>query len=110
MGESRSGPPDKPVVLFDFDPSRSQAVPLRLLESWKGYLMADGLESYGAITFKEGVTRLGCLHRHPLVDPCCFGGAVDDLIELTRAKRLDRIQAWEQPAAIASLFFHRGLR
>ncbi|MBS0352465.1 MAG: IS66 family transposase, partial [Proteobacteria bacterium] len=37
-----------------------QAVPLRLLEGWRGHLMADGLESYGAIAFCEGVTRLGC--------------------------------------------------
>src|SRR5574338_668966 len=60
MWVSRGGPPGKPVILFDYDPSRAQAVPLRLLEGWKGYLMADGLESYGAIGIKEGVTRLGC--------------------------------------------------
>jgi transposase len=60
MWVQRGGPPDKPVILFEYDPSRAQAVPLRLLEGWKGYLMADGLESYGAISFCEGVTRLGC--------------------------------------------------
>jgi transposase len=60
MWVQRGGPPGKPIVLFDYDPSRSQDVPLRLLAGWKGYLMADGLESYGAITFQDGVTRLGC--------------------------------------------------
>ena len=60
MWVSRGGPPGKPVILFDYDPSHAQAVPLRLLEGWKGYLMADGLESYGAIEIKDGVTRLGC--------------------------------------------------
>jgi transposase len=60
MWVQRGGPPGKPVVLFEYDPSRAQAVPLRLLEGWKGHLMADGLESYGAISFCEGVTRLGC--------------------------------------------------
>jgi len=60
MWVQRGGPPGKPVVLFEYDPSRSQAVPLRLLEGWQGHLMADGLESYGAIAFKDGVTRLGC--------------------------------------------------
>ncbi|TXH78222.1 MAG: IS66 family transposase, partial [Thauera aminoaromatica] len=60
MWVQRGGPPGKPVVLFEYDPSRAQAVPLRLLEGWKGHLMADGLESYGAIAFTEGVTRLGC--------------------------------------------------
>ena len=60
MWVQRGGPPGKPVILFEYDPSRAQAVPLRLLEGWKGHLMADGLESYGAIAFCEGVTRLGC--------------------------------------------------
>ena len=60
MWVQRGGPPGKPVTVFEYDPSRAQAVPLRLLEGWKGYLMADGLESYGAISFSEGVTRLGC--------------------------------------------------
>lgn len=57
----RGGPPDQPVILFEYDPSRSQAVPLRLLEGWSGYLMTDGLKSYGAIAFSEGVTRLSCM-------------------------------------------------
>ena len=60
MWVQRGGPPDKPVILFDYDPSRAQSVPLRLLEGWTGYLMVDGLESYGAIAFCPGVTRLGC--------------------------------------------------
>ncbi len=60
MWVQRGGPPGKPVILFEYDPSCAQAVPLRLLEGWKGHLMADGLESYGAISFCEGVTRLGC--------------------------------------------------
>jgi transposase len=60
MWVQRGGPPGKPVVLFEYDPTRSQAVPLRLLADWRGYLMADGLESYGAIAFRDGVTRLAC--------------------------------------------------
>jgi transposase len=60
MWLSRGGPPGRPVILFDYDVSRGQAVPLRLLEGWTGYLMADGLDSYNAIALREGVTRLGC--------------------------------------------------
>ena len=60
MWVQRGGPPGQPVILFEYDPSRAQAVPLRLLEGWKGHLMTDALESYGAISFREGVTRLGC--------------------------------------------------
>jgi transposase len=36
MWVQRGGPPGKPVILFEYDPSRAQAVPLRLLEGWKG--------------------------------------------------------------------------
>ena len=60
MWVQRGGPPGKPVIVFEYDPSRAQSVPLRLLEGWKGYLMSDGLGSYGAISFCDGVTRLGC--------------------------------------------------
>src|SRR5512140_786992 len=60
MWVQRGGPADRPVILFEYDKSRSQNVPLRLLEGWQGYLMTDGLESYGAIGERDGVTRLGC--------------------------------------------------
>src|SRR5699024_4521603 len=41
MWVQRGGPPDKPVILFDYDPSRSGEVPRQLLEGWQGYLMTD---------------------------------------------------------------------
>ncbi|WP_419616034.1 IS66 family transposase, partial [Thiolapillus sp.] len=34
----RGGPPDRPAVLFEYDPSRSEAVPLRLLDGFRGTL------------------------------------------------------------------------
>lgn len=38
----RGGPPDQPIILYDYDPSRSQTVPTRLLEGFRGYLQTDG--------------------------------------------------------------------
>lgn len=38
----RGGPPDQPAVLFAYNQSRSQEVPMRLLEGFRGYLQADG--------------------------------------------------------------------
>jgi hypothetical protein len=32
----RGGPPGQPIILFDYDPSRSQEVPLRLLAGFQG--------------------------------------------------------------------------
>ncbi len=56
----RGGPPDRPIVLFDYDPSRSQEVPKRLLPSFSGYLQTDGYEGYNKVCQDNGITQLGC--------------------------------------------------
>lgn len=60
MWVQRGGPPSRPVILFDYDPSRSGQVPLRLLEGWQGYLMTDGYEGYTALARTPGVEHLAC--------------------------------------------------
>lgn len=60
MWVQTGGPPGRPVVLYDYDASRSGQVPLRLLEGWRGYLMTDGYEGYGAIARTPGVEHLAC--------------------------------------------------
>jgi transposase len=60
MWVTRGGPPDKPSVLFDYDPSRGKEVPLRLFEGYSGYLQADGYASYEAVCQAQGITLLGC--------------------------------------------------
>lgn len=54
------GPPGKPVVIYDYDPSRSGAVPARLLQDYKGYLMTDGYEGYNKLVATEQITHLVC--------------------------------------------------
>ncbi|WP_165665855.1 IS66 family transposase, partial [Metapseudomonas otitidis] len=54
------GPPDRPVVLFDYDTSRAQAVPLRLLAGYRGYLMTDDYAGYNAVVQQDGIERLAC--------------------------------------------------
>jgi len=56
----RGGPPDKPVVLFDYDPGRSQSVPLRLLDGFQGALQTDGYAGYNAVVNQNGLIHLGC--------------------------------------------------
>lgn len=56
----RGGPPDQPVVLFEYDPSRAGGVPLRLLEGFTGILQADGYSGYGQVCRANGITRIGC--------------------------------------------------
>ncbi|MEM6483477.1 MAG: IS66 family transposase [Pseudomonadota bacterium] len=56
----RGGPPDNPIVLYDYDPSRSQRVPLRLLEGFGGYLQTDGYEAYARVCSEYSLTAVGC--------------------------------------------------
>ena len=46
--------------LGDYDPSRSKAVPLRLLEGYSSYLQADGYAGYEAVCRQQGITLAGC--------------------------------------------------
>ena len=60
MWVQSGGPPDKPVILFDYTTSRAQEVPLRLLDGYRGYLMTDDYAGYNAVATQEGIERLGC--------------------------------------------------
>jgi transposase len=57
----RGGPPGQPVVLFDYDASRSQAVPLRLLDGFEGVLQTDGYAGYNQVCRENNITRIGCM-------------------------------------------------
>jgi hypothetical protein len=61
MWVQASGPPDRKVVLFDYTSSRVQEVPLRLLESYRGYVMTDDYAGYNALALQSGVERLACM-------------------------------------------------
>jgi transposase len=57
----RGGPPLKPIVLYDYDPSRSQSVPSRLLAGYKGYLQTDGYSGYNQVVGSSGLIHIGCM-------------------------------------------------
>ena len=57
----RGGPPDQPVVLYDYDPGRGAGVPKRLLEGFKGYLQTDGYDGYNAVVAVNALTHVGCM-------------------------------------------------
>lgn len=56
-----ASPVAHPIVLFEYDPTRSGDVPKRLLGDFKGFLQADGYNGYDPVTAKAGITRLGCM-------------------------------------------------
>lgn len=57
----RGGPPAHPIVLYDYDPSRGRAVPLRLLDGFQGYLQTDGYDGYNAVVSAQRLTHVGCM-------------------------------------------------
>jgi len=56
----RGGPPQHPLLLYDYDPSRSARVPERLLEGFTGYLQTDGYEAYNAVAARASIVHVGC--------------------------------------------------
>lgn len=53
----RTGKYDTPIVLYDYQDSRSGDHPERFLKEFKGYLHADGYKGYNGLL---DVTRVGC--------------------------------------------------
>ncbi|HLP10038.1 MAG TPA: IS66 family transposase [Opitutaceae bacterium] len=60
MWVQRGGPPGQSVILFDYEPSRGGAVPLRLLDGFEGHLQCDGWDAYDAVGARPGVSLVGC--------------------------------------------------
>jgi transposase len=56
-----AGPPGRRIVLFDYDPSRGGAVPVRLLEGFRGVLVTDGYVAYDDAAEVLGFTHAGCM-------------------------------------------------
>ena len=59
-GKSVKKLPNSKVILFNYDPSRSGAVPVKLLQAYEGALMVDGYEGYNAVCQTQAINRLGC--------------------------------------------------
>ena len=57
----KGGPPDKPIVLYEYRQTRSAKNAIELLEGFKGYLQTDGYEGYDAAARElPGVKHVGC--------------------------------------------------
>ena len=56
----RGGPPGQPAVLFEYDVSRGQTVPSRLLDGFTGVLQTDGYAGYNQVCRDNPITRIGC--------------------------------------------------
>lgn len=61
MWVRRGGAPGQRIILFDYAASRAGAVPMRLLDEYKGYLQSDAYGGYDAAARRDGVIHVGCL-------------------------------------------------
>jgi transposase len=61
MWVRRGGPPGQRIILFDYAASRAGAIPMRLLDEYKGYLQSDAYAGYNAPARRDGVIHVGCL-------------------------------------------------
>ena len=61
MWVRRGGPPGQRVILFEYAASRAGAIPMRLLDEYKGYLQSDAYSGYNALARRDGVIHVGCL-------------------------------------------------
>ena len=56
----RGGAPGRPVLSYQYHPTRAGSVPLSYLEGFKGYVQTDGYIGYDALGRKPGIVMLGC--------------------------------------------------
>ena len=56
----RGGPPEAPVVLLDYSPSRAGEVATSLFDGFEGYLVCDGYSGYFPVVQSGKVTLVNC--------------------------------------------------
>jgi transposase len=57
----RRGDPEKPVLIYQYHPTRSGNVVREFLRDFQGYVQTDGYSGYDFLDHKKGVHHIGCL-------------------------------------------------
>jgi transposase len=57
----RGGCPEKPTLIYQYEPTRSGSVPLIALKDFEGYVQVDGYPGYDQLGEQPGIILLGCL-------------------------------------------------
>jgi transposase len=56
----RGGDPERPVLRYQYHPSRAGSVPLTYLAGFRGFVQTDGYNGYDALGRKPGIVMVGC--------------------------------------------------
>jgi len=57
----RGGNPERPTVVYRYDPTRSGSVPKDFLGEFKGYIQTDGYAGYQALGESDDIIHVGCM-------------------------------------------------
>lgn len=57
----RRGDPEKPVLIYQYHPTRSGDVVREFLGDFQGYVQTDGYSGYDFLDHKKGINHIGCL-------------------------------------------------
>ncbi len=57
----RRGDPEKPVLIYQYHPTRSGDVVKEFLRGFQGYVQTDGYSGYDFLDHKKGIRHIGCL-------------------------------------------------
>lgn len=56
----RRGDPDRPIVVYQYHPTRAGKVAAEFLRGFKGYVQTDGYSGYDFLDQRPGIRHLGC--------------------------------------------------
>jgi transposase len=56
----RGGPKERPVLLYQYHPTRSGQVPGEFLKDYQGYIQTDAYSGYDALGRRPGISHAGC--------------------------------------------------
>ena len=57
---ARGGPPDEPVVVYRYEPSRAARVAFEIIGDYQGYVQTDGYDGYARPCAQPGIVHVGC--------------------------------------------------
>jgi transposase len=56
----RGGDPQKPILIYQYQPTRSGQVPLKFLDGYRGYVQSDAYSGYDTLGRQPGIELVGC--------------------------------------------------
>jgi transposase len=60
MWVMRGGPPENPVIVYRYHPTRGAKIPFGYLAEYEGFLQTDGYDGYNDVGSLAGITHAGC--------------------------------------------------